>query len=521
MYQLSEDAMKYPIGIQDFEKIRTDGYAYVDKTAHVYNLAHQGSYYFLSRPRRFGKSLLLSTLKAYFLGKKNLFKGLAIEALEKEWIEYPVLYLDINSGKFIDEGELSALLRVHLARWEESYGKSEEETTLASRFAGVIRRAYQKTGRKVVVLVDEYDKPMLETIDMEELQNEHRATLKAFYSVLKTCDAYIQFAFLTGVTKFGKVSVFSDLNNLKDISMDERYTDICGLTEKEIHDNFDVQVGELAVKNDLTKGQAYEELRRMYDGYHFEHDTVGIYNPFSLLNALDDRKFSRCWFASGTPTFLINLLKNSEFDLRNVTRDSVPVETLNGIDNVHKNPIGVIYQSGYLTISGYDKDFGTYFLDYPNAEVKKGFLDYLLPAFTPTRFDQGAFYIRNFVLSLRNGKPEEFLSLLTDFFDSGDYQVAGKAELYFQNAMYVLIKLMGFYTDVEVATSRGRIDLTIQVKDYIYLIELKLDGSASEALAQIEQKGYARKFASDERKLYKIGINFSSETRGIAEYEIG
>lgn len=513
--------MKYPIGIQDFESLIKNGYTYVDKTEMIYSLAHDGRYYFLSRPRRFGKSLLLSTMKAYFLGKKELFKGLAMESLESEWKQYPVLYLDMNSGNYKQSGSLEPVLNFHLAEWEKVYGADPSETTLSTRFAGIIRRAAQKTGESVVVLVDEYDKPLLSTITLPELQDEHRSVLKAFYSVLKTQDAYIKFAFLTGVTKFSHVSIFSDLNNLRDISMNPKYETICGLTEGEIRATFDSEVGELASANGLNKDEGYARLRKMYDGYHFcGNSKEGMYNPFSVLNALSDSNFRSYWFATGTPTFLVELLKDSGAVLSDMTMLPVTEETLSNISDMRANPLPVLYQSGYLTIKSFSKVFQTYTLDYPNEEVERGFLNFILPAFSPVRVEQGAFYIQNFVEEICGGDPEAFMQRLKDFFDSGDYHIVGKMELYFQNAMYVIFKLLGLYVDVESATSRGRIDLTLQTKDYIYLVEIKLDGSAEQALKQIDDKGYARKFAGDPRRLFKIGVNFSSETKGIGEWEV-
>ena len=512
--------MIYPIGIQDFESLRGDGYVYVDKTEHIYRLATTGRYYFLSRPRRFGKSLLLSTIEAYFSGKRELFDGLAIAEKEKEWAEYPILHIDLNTAKYDMPESLLNVLNDTLAKWENEYGTSPTEVTPELRFKGIIRRAFEQTGRRVVILVDEYDKPMLQAIDNEKLQDEYRNTLKAFYSVLKTQDRYIRFALLTGVTKFGKVSVFSDLNNLMDISMDERYIDICGITEDEIHKYFDTDVAELARKKGLGKEECYGHLKKLYDGYHFNDGTVGLYNPFSLLNTFAKMKFGSYWFETGTPSFLVHLLKQADYDLNNLQREPVSADLLNSIDSMSKNPIPVIYQSGYLTIKGYDERFQRYRLGFPNDEVETGFISYLLPMFTPTNENRSGFFIENFINDIETGRPEAFMERMQSFFADGDYRVAGKMEIYFQNAMYLVFKMMGFYTDVERATSRGRIDVTIKTSDYIYVMELKLDGTADEALRQIEDRGYAAPFTADGRKVYKIGVNFSSETRGIEEWKI-
>ncbi len=512
--------MIYPIGIQNFEKLRNDGYVYVDKTAHIHRLVSTGSYYFLSRPRRFGKSLLISTMYAYFSGKRELFEGLAMEQLEQKWTKHPILHLDLNTEDYRSEESLDRRLDNTLSQWEQVYGTGEKEGSLSLRFEGIVRRAYEKTGERVVILVDEYDKPMLQAIGNDDLQTKYRNTLKAFYSVLKTQDQYIKFGFLTGVTKFGKVSVFSDLNNLQDISMDECYCDICGISEKEMHTYFEESIRELAANNRLSYEETCAKLKEQYDGYHFEYDTEGIYNPFSLLNAFNKRKFRDYWFETGTPSFLVELLKRSDYDLNRLQEEEIPGDVLGSIDSMSTNPIPVIYQSGYLTIKGYDERFKLYRLGFPNKEVELGFINYLLPFYTPATENRGAFYINNFIKEVESGRPEQFMERLQALFADGSYEIAGDMEKYFQNALYVIFKMMGFYTEVERRTARGRMDVTIQTKDYVYILELKLDGSAEAALSQIEEKNYAAPFAADGRMLYKIGINFSSATRGIDEYLI-
>ena len=512
--------MIYPIGIQDFESLRNDGYVYVDKTALIYKLATTGRYYFLSRPRRFGKSLLISTMEAYFRGKRELFKGLAIEQLEKDWKEYPILHIDLNTAKYDSADALLNVLNDILSYWESLYGSSPTEVTPELRFKGIVRRACEKTGQRVVILVDEYDKPMLQAIGDEALQDEYRNTLKAFYSVLKTQDRYIKFAFLTGVTKFGKVSVFSDLNNLDDISMDNRYIDICGITEQEIHRYFEESLHELAAGERLTYEETCDRLRLLYDGYHFEVDTVGMYNPFSLLNTLNKHKFGDYWFETGTPSFLVYLLKQADYNLNNLQEEMVSADVLNSVDSMSKNPIPVIYQSGYLTIKGYDERFRIYKLGFPNKEVENGFVKYLLPMYTPIEENKSEFYIANFVSDIERGNPDGFMERLQSLFADSDYKITGKMEKYFQNSMYLIFKMMGFFTEVERTTSRGRMDIVMKTKDYIYVMELKLDGTAGEALKQIEDKGYAEPFKTDGRQIYKIGVSFSSETRGIEEWRI-
>ena len=373
--------MKYPIGIQNFEDLRRNGYKYVDKTNFVYKLTDEGKYYILSRPRRFGKSLFLSTLEAYFQGKKELFEGLAIYDLETEWKKYPIFHIDLNTANFREKDSLYNVLNDYLTGWEDKYGTRDSEVTLPLRFKGVIARAAEKEGRGVVILIDEYDKPILQTLQTPELQAEHRAQLKAFYSVQKTQDRYIKFAFLTGVTKFGKISVFSDLNNLMDISMDYRYVNICGTTEEELKSYFKEGISELASANGDSESETIDKLRMRYGGYHFEKNSEGIYNPFSVLNTLAKHRYKNYWFETGTPTFLIELLKEHGYRLPDLSKEQVSANVMSSMDSSFPNPIPVIYQSGYLTIKGYDERFKKYQLGFPNKEVEEGFLNLLLPLY--------------------------------------------------------------------------------------------------------------------------------------------
>ena len=511
--------MKYPIGIQTFENIITDGYVYVDKTALVYKLVSEGKYYFLSRPRRFGKSLLLSTLKAYYQGKRELFEGLAIAGLERDWVEYPIFHFDFNTGLYTDIEGLTSTIDGQLLYYEKKYALQPGSLAMAERFKVLIRSAYEQTGRKAVILVDEYDKPLLETIGNTELQNEYRKILKSFYGVEKTMDAYIQFAFFTGVTKFSKVSIFSDLNNLKDISLSDEYAGVCGITEQEIHDNFDEVVGVMAVANGMNKEECYARLERQYDGYHFSKQSVGMYNPYSLLNALDSKDFGDHWFATGTPTFLVEVLQHTDYPLDKLTTEEVDVRTMDSVDMIYSNPLPLLFQSGYLTIKDYDPRFECYRLGFPNKEVERGFAQFLGTYYFANGMN-GSFTINNFVREVERGDPDGFMTRLQALFADGDYQVTGKMEVYFQNTLAVIFKLMGFYTRVERHTSRGRMDVTVETKDYIYIMELKVDKSAEEALRQIEEKQYAAPFATDPRKLFKIGVNFSSAIRGIGEWKV-
>ena len=511
---------KYPIGIQNFQKLRENEFLYVDKTAMVHHLVSTQGYYFLSRPRRFGKSLLLSTLEAYFQGKKELFKGLALEQLEKDWKVYPVLHMDLNAAKYSEPEDLTSIFDGHFRYFEETYGIKPNGLSLSERFKLIIRQAYEQTGQKVVILVDEYDKPLLQAIGNEALQDDYRKTLKSVYGMAKTMDGYIQMAFFTGVTKFSKVSVFSDLNNLKDISLDARFVTSCGITEKEIVNYLDEEVGQMAEANGIDKSTCYERLKQQYDGYHFRENSVGVYNPFSLLNALDSKDFKDYWFETGTPTFLVETLKHNNYELEDMTREEVTADLLGSLDSISQNPLPLLYQSGYLTIKDYNPRFMTYRLGFPNGEVERGFTKFLYMYYTPIRQEQSMHYIVNFVHEIEAGQPEKFMARLDTMFADQNYQIAGDAELYFHNVIYVVFKMLGFYVDVERHTSDGRMDMLIQTKDYIYIFEFRMDRSADEALAQIEEKQYAKPFETDSRKLYKIGVNFSSITRRIDEWKM-
>ncbi|WP_148372125.1 ATP-binding protein [Bacteroides bouchesdurhonensis] len=508
----------YPIGVQNFESLRKDGYFYIDKTALVYQLVKTGRYYFLSRPRRFGKSLLISTLEAYFQGNRELFKGLAIEKLEKEWIKYPILHIDLNTEKYDTPESLENKLNGVLTQWEKIYGAEPSEKSLAMRFEGIIGRAYQLTGQRVAILVDEYDKPMLQAIGDDSLQEAFRSTLKAFYGALKSKDGCIKFAILTGVTKFGKVSVFSDLNNLKDISMDERFIDICGITEKEIHENLEEVLHELATKRRMNFEEVCQELRERYDGYHFVEDSIGIYNPFSLLNTFDKMKFGNYWFETGTPTYLVKLLKRDHYDLHRMAHEETDADVLNSIDSTSQNPIPVIYQSGYLTIKGYDRRFGIYRLGFPNKEVEEGFVNYLLPFYANVDEVESPSQIRRFVSEVESGDYDAFFSRLQSFFANTPYELVRDLELHYQNVLFIVFKLIGFYVKAEYHTSEGRVDLILQTDKFIYIMEFKLDGTAEEALQQINEKHYALPFENDGRKIFKIGVNFSAKMRNIEKW---
>ena len=510
----------YPIGIQNFEKIRNDGYLYIDKTALMYQMVKTGSYYFLGRPRRFGKSLLISTLEAYFQGKKELFTGLAVERLEKDWIKYPILHLDLNIEKYDTPESLDNILEKSLTAWEKLYGAEPSERSFSLRFAGIIERACKQAGQRVVILVDEYDKPMLQAISNEKLQKQFRDTLKPFYGALKTMDGYIKFAFLTGVTKFGKVSVFSDLNNLDDISMRKDYVEICGVSDQELHENLDIELHEFAETQGLSYDKLCTKLKEYYDGYHFTHNSIGIYNPFSLLNAFKYKEFGSYWFETGTPTYLVKLLKKHHYDLERMAHEETDAQVLNSIDSESTNPIPVIYQSGYLTIKGYDERFGIYRLGFPNREVEEGFIRFLLPFYANVNKVESPFEVQKFVREVETGDYDSFFHRLQSFFADTTYEVIREQELHYENVLFIVFKLVGFYTKVEYHTNNGRVDLILQTDKFIYIMEFKLNGTAEEALQQINNKRYALPFEADGRKLFKIGINFSEKTRNIEKWVV-
>ena len=513
--------MKYPIGVQNFTDLRQSEYVYVDKTHLIYRLVSTGKYYFLSRPRRFGKSLLVSTMEAYFKGKKELFKGLAIESLEKDWTEYPVLHLDLNGSKYMYPEDLSVVLTQHLDNWESEYSITARYGDLEARFKDVIDGAYEKTGRQVVILIDEYDKPIVNNLDKKELSDYYRAVLQGFYGVIKSMGEQTKFCFLTGVSKIGKLSIFSTLNNLTDISMESEYSDICGISEGDLHKYFEESVAELADANQLSTDGCYAKLKDMYDGYHFSEDAAGMYNPFSLLNTFRSNFFRKYWFATGTPTLLVNVMKQTSFDVTTLS-DNVVVnaDDLDGILDILHRPVPLFFETGYLTIKDYDREFNEYRLGFPNEEVKTGFLNFIYSYYVPVNPAEGNTTTSKMARALRAGKPDEFMKILDVIFTGTTYQIEISSERSFQQAMYIIMELLGEYVEAERHTSNGRIDLLLQTKDYIYIIELKIDNTADAALQQIEEKGYARPFVNDSRKIFKIGVSFSTENRRIEDWKV-
>ncbi len=513
---------KLPIGIQDFEKLRKEGFLYVDKTAYIYSLIQSGVPYFLSRPRRFGKSLLLSTMRAYFEGKRELFNGLAIEELEADvsdaWQEYPVFYFDFNKDNFTRESALEDVLEDHLIRWEKVYGRETEENSLASRFQHLIVKAVGQTGRNAVVLVDEYDKPLLETIADNDLEEHNKAVFKGFFSTLKSYDHYLKFVFLTGVTKFSKVSIFSDLNQLQDISLYKEYAGICGITEKEMKTCFMPEIERMAQESGMTIEECLEGLKKQYDGYHFHPEAEGVYNPFSLVNALSSREFGSYWFSTGTPTFLLKKLAQIGFDAKRFTDGKLYADgsTLSDYRVDNPDPIPLFYQTGYLTITDYDRRRMRYTLGYPNDEVKYGFLKSLAPSYLhDSRGDSGTDIYR-LDDCIESGDLDGVRDIFVSLFARLPYTTDERPlEQNFQNVIYIVFMLLGRFVHAEVHSALGRADCVVETDDYVYIFEFKRDGSADEAISQIEEKGYDKPYTADKRRLYKVGVNFDSKERTI------
>ena len=513
-------SMIYPIGVQSFKKLRERGMAYVDKTAIVYDLVQQGQYIFLSRPRRFGKSLILSTIEAYFEGRKELFEGLAIADMEKEWNVNPVIHIDLNTGAYDSVENLRQHLMTQMSRLENRYGRNADEVLISDRFSGAIMRAVAQTGRNVVVLVDEYDKPLLETIGKPELQEAMRDELRSFYSVLKTCDQYIRFAMLTGVTKFGRLSVFSGLNNLKDISFRPEYAAICGITEEEMLSNFSERIQSMAAEVGCSMEEMVANLRHKYDGYRFTRANMLVYNPFSLLNAFDAGELGAYWFETGTPKYLVELLQRNHYSLSNLEGATATVPQLSAFNpDTGDDPIPVMYQSGYLTIKDYDLRRERITLGFPNEEVRAGFMEYIYPFYAKAKNGQKVPFLC-FKDEIEDGKAEEFMTRLQAMTADMSYEILANCENDFQNLMYVVFSLASTKPVVERRTSNGRIDMLVETDRFVYIMEYKVDGSAQEAMNQIESKQYALPWAADGRQVIKIGANFSTTERRMTEYVI-
>ncbi|MBP5156909.1 MAG: AAA family ATPase [Treponema sp.] len=513
-----------PIGIQTFEDIRTMGCVYVDKTAFVAKLAGAGKPYFLSRPRRFGKSLFLSTLRSYFEGRKDLFEGLAVSRTETEWKQYPVLYFDFTGKNYASACDLKASLDDILSGYEAIYGKNTPSDDVEIRFRNLIKAAHDKTGSQVVVLVDEYDKPLLQNVTNEALEAEIRAVLKGFYGNLKGEDAHIRFVFITGVTRFDKVSIFSDLNNLNDISLNREFTAVCGITQEEMETCFGPEIERMSEDNGLSKEECLALLKKNYDGYHFSKNVkTDVYNPFSLLNAFSESDFGSYWFSTGTPTFLTKMMLDIHFDYRTLEEGlDVDGRSLEEYRLNASEPVPLLYQTGYLTIKSYEKEFESYTIALPNEEVKYGLYKRLLPLYAGFPNDDKKIEIVNFLKEIRAGKVDEFMERINTIFASAPKPTNQKQyELNCQAFVWLIFKLMGKFILCEVQNGRGRSDAVIWEKDIIYIFEFKMDGSAKEALEQIDDKDYLIAYKNDGRKIVKIGVNYSSAEKQLTEWIIG
>ena len=519
--------MIYPIGIQTFDQIIERGFVYVDKTDMVYSLATEGKIYFLSRPRRFGKSLLLSTIRAYFEGKKELFAGLKIDALEHDWHVHRVFHFDFNGVDFTVPGALNRVLNSLLSEWEKEFGMvTDVPSEYGLRFSRILQAAAEQTGRGAVVLVDEYDKPLLDVLEKDsELLEQNRNLLKAFYSVFKLADASLRFVFLTGVTKFSQVSVFSGFNQPKDISMFDKYEALCGITEEELHTRFAEPIREMAASENCTEEEIRQQLKRHYDGYHFSKEMTDIYNPFSVLNAFDSQDIRDFWFASGTPTYLIRLMNHFHEGIDQLSGMYYSQDEFVNYKADTEYPLPMIYQSGYLTIKDYDKRRKTFLLDFPNNEVKNGFLTLVASNYLKIK-ENVSNLAQDLAFALEDGELDDFRKMLTSFLAGIPYTMRRKEneperERYFQYTFYLLLRLMSVYTVlVEKEQSQGRVDGIVETPQYVYIFEFKLDGTAAEALQQIEEKGYARPYEADTRQVVKVGVNFSSKTGTIEEWEV-
>ena len=511
----------YPIGIQTFSKIREGNYLYIDKTAYVYRMTHSASsYMFLSRPRRFGKSLLTSTLHSYFSGRKDLFHGLAMEKLEKEWTEYPVLHFDMSTAKHADSEQLLQELNLKLYGYEQIYGRLEEEINPNQRLMGLIKRAYEQTGKKVVVLIDEYDAPLLDVVHERENLDVLRNIMRNFYSPLKACDPYLRYVFLTGITKFSQLSIFSELNNIENISMDEPYAAICGISEDEIRSQMEEDVDRLAKNLEVTLEEALMKLKENYDGYHFTYPSPDIYNPFSLLTAMEKGKIGSYWFGSGTPTYLIKMLDKFGVKPSEIGRKQLKSSAFDAPTETMTDAVPLLYQSGYITIKDYNKMLDLYTLDIPNKEVRLGLMESLLPYYVNNKTPEATTMVAYLFYDIQNGDMDAALHRLQEFLSTIPYCDNTRFEGHYQQVFYIIFSLLGYYVDVEVRTPRGRVDIVLRTKTTLYVMELKLDKSAGEAMEQIDLKNYPERFALCGLPVVKVAVSFDSERCTIGDWKI-
>lgn len=518
---MEKSEIRYPIGEQDFKSLREMGCVYVDKTHFIERIISAGSQYlFLARPRRFGKSLFLSTLRYFFEGQRALFSGLHIDGAEWNWEPYPVIRLDLNTERYAEAGVLDKILDNLFNEWEVMYGVKSKAADMSSRFRNIIKAAHESTGKQVVILVDEYDKPLVSSLGDDSNFEHYREKLASLYSNFKSSAEHIRLVFLTGVSRFSKLSVFSDLNNLRDISLDNDYADICGITERELADNFAYGIGRLADNYGLSAEQVSMKLKDNYDGYRFAEKGSDIYNPWSLLNCLSSSEIANYWNHTGMPTIIAESLKRVDADLEDVLNSQCDRDTLMGLDLKSPSPLALLYQTGYLTIKDYDRELGVFSLGVPNREVMDGLFKVLLPYYVKVKRGDIGDIVFKLVLAMRRGEADMFMKNLQSYFAGIPYELKMDNENNFHNALYILTTLLGLHSQAEVSTSDGRIDLLIATDRFIYIIELKCDVSASEALSQIREKRYDRPFAADGRKVIRIGVNYSSATRCIEEWKI-
>ena len=511
---------QYPIGIQTFEKIRSGNYLYIDKTEYVYRMTHSASnYMFLSRPRRFGKSLLTSTIHAYFEGRKDLFKGLAMERLETEWTEYPVLHFDMSTAKHVDKETLVLELERKLLQYEALYGRNEGDVTPNQRLMGLIQRAFEQTGRQVVVLIDEYDAPLLDVVHEEKDLPVLRNVMRNFYSPLKACDPYLRYVFLTGITKFSQLSIFSELNNIENISMDEPYAAICGITQEEMETQMSKDLDLLASRLETTREQTLERLKDNYDGYHFTWPSPDIYNPFSLLTAFSKGKIDSYWFGSGTPTYLIEMLRKFGVEPSRIGGMEAMAADFDAPTERIESITPLLYQSGYVTIKDYNKETELYTLDLPNREIRIGLLRSLLPYYVQGEGLSNTMVAKMYG-SILHDDIDGALRLLQDFLSTVPYCERTDTEGHYQQVFYIIFSLLGYYVDVEVRTPRGRVDMVMRTRTRLYVMELKLDQSADAAMRQIDLKDYPARFALCGLPVVKVAVNFDSDKRTLKDWRI-
>ena len=510
---------KYPIGIQTFEVIRKGKMKYVDKTGFVYKLANGTKNNFLSRPRRFGKSLLVSTLQAYFEGRKDLFEGLAISELEKEWTTYPVIHLDLSIGKYYRIDNLYSTLNMLLGRYEKELGITPDpQSSYGTRMSNIITTTVSSTGRQAVVLIDEYDAPMLDSISEPELQGHIRNVMRDFFSPLKANEGDLRFVFLTGITKFSQLSIFSELNNIVNVSMEDDFDAICGMTKQEVLDNFHDGIQQLADANGMTFDEAVEALRVKYDGYRFSPHGTKIYNPYSLLNAMRSRELNSYWFSTGTPTFLLELLQEKNILIPQLESIVAPARRFDAPTEQASDPIPVLYQSGYITIKDYRN--GMYVLGFPNEEVREGFCSSMLSYISPDYRDESDSFAWNFGEAMRADDIDTAMDALRVFLAGFPYDIHHNREDYYQAILYTIFETLNFTIRAEVRATKGRMDLLVQTRTSVFVMELKLDHSADEALKQIESKEYAFPYKCDGRKVFKVGISFSTKERNVTEWKV-